>query len=321
MKINEELRDKIVKLYSLGEFQKVIDEVQDFSDPVPVFFKLQSYIALNDFQNAYTLYLAYRDDLEDYNLQLSAKLYFFLLLKLKKSTKVLSDEIEHFKCRPYVNQETEEFLVNLDSFIFALKDSIQNESEEASEELDAEQIISMFKSNDPEMILMAINYAFTNEKIKRLDLSNNVIEILDNKNEQNLAYWLLFEYLIWNHVDRNFVVKISDNYLTLNPSQLLIKKNTQARLINKIVEFIATHEKDISIRNYVVSTIDKGSYFLAPDYLTNEDELYSYVFACYRYVFKLFNMMKNDDSLFEYFKIHSNKNKSDKYYKILFQVR
>lgn len=319
--MSKEFDHKIIDLYSNCEFEKVIEEIKDLSDPILVFFKLKSYIALNDYQNAFSTYLSCREELENYDLQESGKMYFYILVKLNKPNKFIFDEIEYFKCRPYVNQETEEFLVNLDSFVFALKDSINEEKDDSNLELSVEQILNMFKSHDPEIVLTAINYAFTNERTKRLDLANNVIGILENKTEQNITYWLLFEFLIWNNVDYNFIVKISDNYLTLNPSKLLVKKSTQAHLIDKIVDFIENNEKDISIKNYVISVIDKGSYFLAPDYITNDDELNSYIFACYRYVFKLFNMSKNEDSLFDYFKIRSNKTKADKYYKILFQVR
>lgn len=318
--MNEDYLEKIIKLFSTGKYKEVIKETDNDFKPEIVLLRMKSYIAIGEYETAYNLYLLTREDLEDFNLIESAQLYFYLLVELKKPIRVFIDEIEHFKCKPYVNQETEEFLIKLDEFILNLRDSLNN-SEEDDQNYSVEDILEMFNSNSPEIVLAATNYAFTNERFKQIDLASNVIEILENREEQNLTYWMLFEFLIWNQVDRNFLVKIGDNYLTINPSKLLVKKNIQTNLINEKVDFIDNNEKDISIRDYVIPIIDQGSYFLAPDYLTTEDEINSYIFAVYRYVFKLFNITENEDSLFEYFKIHSNKNKSDKYYKILLLVR
>ncbi|MBQ9266302.1 MAG: hypothetical protein IJ186_04495 [Bacilli bacterium] len=318
--MNEEYLDKITKLFANGKYKEVIDNTQNDFNPEIVFLRMKSYIALNEYENAYNLYLLSREQLEDYDLIKAGKLYIYLLIELKKPLSLLINEIEHFKCRPYVNQETEEFLITLDQFILELKDSLDYNSENFID-YPVEEILEMFKSKSAEIVLQATNYAFTNERFKQIDLTQNVIEILNEKNDYDLTYWILFEFLIWNQVDQNFLVKIGENYFTLNPSKLLYKKNVQAQLINEKVEFIQNHEKDMTIMGYVVPIIDQGSYFLAPDYLSNEDEANSYIFAVYRYVFKLFNITENEDTLFEYFKIHSNKNKSDKYYKILLLVR
>ncbi len=319
--MNEEYLEKIIRLYSNGKYREVIRETDNDFRPEIVLLRMKSYIAVEEYENAYNLYLLTREDLENFNLIEAAQLYFYILIKLKKSIKILIDEIEHFKCKPYVNQETEEFLISLDEFIINLRDSLNNENEEDDPNYTVDEVLEMLNSNSPEIVLAATNYAFTNERFKQLDLASNVIEILDSRHEQTLTYWMLFEFLIWNQVDRNFLVRIGENYLTLNPSKLLVKKSTQLKLINEKVDFIDNHEKDISIRDYVIPIIDQGSYFLAPDYLTTEDEINSYIFAVYRYVFKLFNMSENEDSLYEYFKVHSNKDKSDKYYKILLLVR
>lgn len=308
----------LLELYKQGKYEEVVKNAISVNDFNAIFLLLRSYIVLKCYQNALNAYLTYRDYLENNNLVESIKIYLYLLIKLNAKTSKISQEIEYFRGKKYVNQETEEFLCRLEDYIDELK-----KDSEVKEYFSINEIIDLLKSNDENKVASALNELVSNKSYEEVNLPLIISGILKDKCEIDCIYGMLLDYLIFVDYNDTFLCKNGNNYYQINPHQMIIEKNNQNILIRNALNFIYAHEKNVTLLNLVSIYFLKGSYLLAPNFLTNNFECSSYAIAVYEYVNSMLGLEKNNlenSETYLYFLDKSNIELIDNYHSILMKL-
>lgn len=308
----------LLELYKQGKYEEVIKSAISINDFNAIFLLLRSYIVLKCYQNALNAYLTYRDYLENNNLVESIKIYLYLLIKLNTRSSKISDEIEYFRGKKYVNQETEEFLCKLEDYVDELK-----KDNETKEYFSNEEIITLLKSNDENKVASALNELVSNKSYEEINLPLIISGILKDKCELDCVYGMLLDYLIFVDYNDTFLCKSGNNYYQINPHNMVIEKNEQNNLIREAMNFIYAHEKNVTLLNLVSIYFLKGSYLLAPNFLKNSIECASYAVAIYEYVNTLLGLDKanlDNSETYLYFLDKSNIELVDNYHSILLKL-
>lgn len=299
---------ELLELYKNGKYQDVIDNAKGINDFNAVFLLLRSYIALNNFMEALKTYNEYREILENNNLIESMKVYLFLLVKTEASENKIQQEIEYFKDKNYVNQETEEFLCKLEKYVKMIQ-----ASEEPFEKYSIEEVIEMLKSDDEAVVFTALSELINDEKFKSINLSPTIEKILKDKCKMSLTYGMLLDFLVSNSYKCNLLFKKDGIYFNVDPSGLTKLSLEQTKLIHQALSHIQSNEKNISIGDFVIKAIIKTSYQLAPKYITTLRELSSYVCACYIMASDVFKVALDGDDVYDFYLNVSDKKIIDGY--------
>ena len=96
--------------------------------------------------------------------------------------------------------------------------------------------------------------------------------------------------------------------------------NNQNRLLRDGLNFLYSHEKNITFLNLVSNYLVKGSYLLAPNFLNNNIECASYICSVYEYVNELLGQNKSNLlnlETYQYFLEKSNIELIENYHLIL----
>lgn len=287
---------ELLELYKNGKYQEVIDHAESINDFNAVFLLLRSYIALNKFYDALQTYNKYREVLESNNLIESIKVYLFLLVKTEASEAKLEKEVEYFKDKNYINQETEEFLCKLEEYIKQVKNDNKN-----FEKYSIEEVIEMLKSDDETVVFSALSELINDDKFKSINLLPTIENILKEKCVMNLTYGMLLDFLVSNSYRCNLFFKKDGVYFNIDPSTLTKQNLEQAKLVHQALSHIQSNEKNISIGDFVLKILVKSSYQLAPNYIKNLRELSSFVCAAYYYASEVFKIGLDGDAVYEFY--------------------
>ena len=133
-------------------------------------------------------------------------------------------------------------------------------------------------------------------------------------------YGMLLDYLIYVDYNSPLLCKNANNYYRINPHNLVIFKNNQNRLLRDGLNFLYSHEKNVTFLNLVSNYLVKGSYLLAPNFLNNNIECASYICSVYEYVNKLLGQNKSNLlnlETYQYFLEKSNIELIENYHLIL----
>lgn len=306
---------ELLELYKNGKYEEVIKEAENINDFNAIFLLLRSYIALNRDFEAIDAYQKFRESLESHNLIESIKIYLYLLVRTGADKYKMQKEIDYFRDKNYVNQETEEFLCKLDEYVEEIK-----ESEKTLEKYTVEEVIEMLKSNDEHIVFAALNEIIRDEKYRSINLMPTIAEILNEKAYMSITYGMLLDFLVTNRFDCSLLFKNNGHYFKINPSELADLSIEQAKLVNQALAQIQSNEKNISIGNYVIKIIIKATYFLAPRYISNITEMASFVCAIYQMACSTFKVNLSDDKVLDFYINLADKHYVEEYYNYIIKL-
>lgn len=294
---------ELLELFKNGKYEEVISHVEEINDYNAIFLLLRSYIALNKYFDAIKTYQKFREVLENNNLIESIKVYLYLLVETGADDTRLQKEIDYFQDKNYVNQETEEFLCELNKYIEAIKDN-----RKTFEKYSIEEVIEMLKSDDEHLVFAALSEIIHDDKYRKIDLMPTIAKILEERNVMDITYGMLLDTLVVNKYSCSLMFKNNGHYYKINPSDYSELNLKQDKLLSQALSHIQSNEKNISIGEFVMKTMVKYSYQLAPKYLTNISELSSFVVACYRLASLIFKVTLNDDQVLSFYSELMDKN-------------
>lgn len=305
----------LLELFKEGKYEDVIKNAILVDDFNAIFLLIRSYIILKNYRSALNTFLTYRDYLESNNFIESIKIYLYLLVKLNAKNSKINEVIDFYRGKQYINQETEEFLCSLEDYVNELK-----KNNEVKEKYSFEEILASLKSNDANKVASALNELVSNSNYQEVNLPLIIYGILKDRCEMDPIYGMLLDYLIYVDYNSPLLCKNANNYYRINPHNLVIFKNNQNRLLRDGLNFLYSHEKNVTFLNLVSNYLVKGSYLLAPNFLNNNIECASYICSVYEYVNKLLGQNKSNLlnlETYQYFLEKSNIELIENYHLIL----
>ena len=306
---------ELLELYKNGKYQEVIDNAKKINDYNAVFLLLRSYIALDMFKEALENYYKYRELLENNNLIESMKIYLFLLVKMDVGRVKIDQEIDYFKDKNYVNQETEEFLCKLDLYVENIR-----RIESVHDKYSTEEVIEMLKSDDENVVFSGLGELLSDEKYNLINFFPIIEKILQEKCNFNFIYGLLLSFLISKNYKCKLLFKKNGAYYNFDPSEFTKRSIEQDKLIQQAVSHIQCNEKNITIGDFVIRTIIRSSYLLVPNFITTLREIASYVCASYVLASEAFKVSLEGDTVYDFYLNIADKKSIDGYRDFLKKV-
>jgi len=261
------MSEKIKDYFEKGNFASVIKETLGSADPEDLLFRVLSLEALYKYDDALLQYYKSRNLVENWDLISSCKALLFLLVYFKKETE-LTMEVEHFKDFPYINQETEEFMKNIDKYVQHLKEYFNENNKDSAQNL-ADIKETLYNGNKEEQ-LYAIKkiYDLESQGISCLGI---VSEYLKKKTVFDTNYALLLDYAIFAKLPDKIFFKKQDKYFSIIPAEYNTYLREMSEKLNDKIRYMSMTEKNISIVRYISVLARPTFIYLLPDKITVED--------------------------------------------------
>ena len=261
------MSEKIKDYFEKGNFASVIKETLGSTDPEDLLFRVLSLEALHKYDDALLQYYKSRNLVENWDLISSCKALLFLLVYFKKETE-LTMEIEHFKDFPYINQETEEFMKNIDKYVQHLKEYFNENNQDSAQNL-ADIKETLYNGNKEEQ-LYAIKkiYDLESQGISCLGI---VSDYLRKKTIFDTNYALLLDYAIFAKLPDKIFFKKQEKYFSIIPAEYNTYLREMSEKLNDKIRYMSMTEKNISIARYISVLARPTFIYLLPDKITVED--------------------------------------------------
>ena len=252
------------KLLDEGKFNDVLFECINKDAPDSIVLVIESYLGLKDFEKALKYFQKYRLTLEKDSISKSCDIC-LTLYGINKKFDLMEQEADYYKNLPYRNQETEEYLRDLDNRILIIKNNITNLDNGANNDYKN----NLITSNNPKIVADALKQLFANEKEKVA--LNYIYESLKKRDIFNMSYVILLDILISKERDKILSVKKDDKYYTFSPKSLKEKYSLCFMLLEAINKRIRMNEKNISVSSISTKIIYYVFFFFFPSYFNKED--------------------------------------------------
>lgn len=286
--MNSEAEKKFLKRDFIG----FLNDTSNTKNPDLILYRIIAYQALDKFEEAYKEYIKNRIIVEKKSLISSCKLFFILLFELKKTDNLIA-EIEHFKDAPYVNQETEEFMQNLDKYVNDLKE-YYNYHDDLT--FDEDELYRFFCSKNIDEQFYAIS-KLNNLANKGIVCTQIIINFFNNFPNYTLMHGMLIEYLVNTQCGLTVNFKKGSKYYSIryeDYSSYFFKFKSEFGLL--IDEFSKT-EKNMSVIHYVLSVYLLLFLYIFPLQI-NEKDYDNFLAAMIKRSGQIYQINLNEDEFY-----------------------
>lgn|SRR5574344_134243 len=261
------MSEKIKDYFQKGDFVNVIKETSSSNDAEDLLFRILSFEALYKYDDALAEYYKNRSLVENWDLISSCKALVFLLVYFKKDNE-LTLEIEHFRDFPYINQETEEFMKNLDNYIIHLKEYFSESKEDVSENLTNIKETLFNGNKDEQLYAIKKIYDLESQGISCLGV---VSEYLKTKTNFDTNYSLLLDYAIFAKLPDKLIFKKQGKYFSIVPADYTSYLKVLSEELNNKIKYMNMTEKNVSIIRYISVLARPTFIYVLPEKLRTED--------------------------------------------------
>jgi hypothetical protein len=259
--------------YTQEEIDKYIEDNCNSSDPETVYdnfiFRMHSE---RYFNSAYKYYKDNQNTIDNFDLKDASYSFLLLLVTLKKDDEAL-DLVSYYQNLPYVNQETEEQLRDLNHIVLNMikqRDYVVNEKNIKT--------VDYYK----EKLGNAKNHAEITELVseiaKNFDFftADEVLEIFEfaydkhQNNEKNASYFVFI--LIIYKSKKNVVLSKDGKVYSFIPIDKTEENNISMKVVNDVANDIRMSEKNMTVSSISRSYTDTIGFYIVPEFLTEKDK-------------------------------------------------
>ncbi len=237
----------VAELYEKEQFEEIIDTYKDSKKYEEILYVLSSFLALNNIGGAYELYKKRIDVLEKTNF-LAAMNYLLLIIALLNNPEIAKREFDRIKSLPYISQEVEEFIQDLDQNYEKIKAATIESSETNY------NYIEELNSDKVERVLGAISYIHENFKDQINSYGVVFYEAFSRRENYDLAKNFLLLELLSIGFDKEISFFKNGKFYYLNPKEYQQSYNNYEKEVDSIIKFVKKTEK-------VTNLIDDITYY------------------------------------------------------------
>lgn len=285
----------IAELYEKEKFEEIIETFKDSKKYEEILYVLSSFLALNNIGGAYEVYQQKAKILEKTNF-LAAMNYLLLILALLNNEELTKREFDRIKSLPYISQEVEEFIQDLDKNFEKIKAATIEISETNYNYIDE------LNSDKVERVLEAIRYIHENFKDKINSYGVVFYEAFAKRENFDLAKNFLLLELLATGFDRDISFFKNGKFYYINPKEYQKQYNEYEMLVDNFIKFVKKTEK-------VTNLIDDITYYFVsfindqiPTFYTQED-LETILYLSVRKAYQNVNSDMSDDEVVKKLKI------------------
>jgi len=278
---------------SQEEINKFIEDNHNSSDPEVVFvnfiFRIRSSLY---HESAYKYYKDNHLTIENFDLINGSFIFLNLLIFLKKDDEAI-DMVPYYQNLPYVNQETEEYLRNLNHVVMdliKLRDKPNNETKKYDVEYYKNAFLKAQKLEEVNKLVAELVSRYDDLKLPEcLEIFNFAFE---NKQNDPMICSLLVFFLILLESEKNIVFSMNGKIYSFAPKDKKEEINLTIKVIKEAADYIRKSEKNMTVSSISREFTEYSAQFFFPDYLTLDD-LDNFIAA----VLKLANDLAGEDYL------------------------
>jgi|GEM_PF-2371405 hypothetical protein len=261
------MSEKIKNFFQKGDYENVLKETTFSDDAEDLLFRILSFEALCKYKDALQEYYKSRNLVENWDLVSSCKALMFLLVYFKKDDE-LKKELEHFRDFPYINQETEEFMRNLDDYIVHLKQYFNESNKDSAQNLQDIKDALFSGNNDEQLYAIKKIYDLESQGISCLSI---VSDYLKSTSKFDTNYALLLDYAIFAKLPDKILFRKKDKYYSIIPEEYTTYLKVLSQKLNEKVSYMNMTEKNISIVRYISVLARPTFIYMLPEKMTTED--------------------------------------------------
>lgn len=288
----------IAEMFEKQEFEEIIEDFKNSNKYEEILYVLSSYISLNNVGAAYELYKKKEKIIEKENF-ISSMNYLFLILALLNNDDLVKREFSRIKSLPYISQEVEEFLRDLDSNYQKIKSAtIEDNSSNYN-------FIDELNGEKDENVIGAIKYIHENYKDQLAGYGVLFYEAFIKREKFDLAKNFLLLELLEIGFDKEISFFKNGKFYYINPKEYQKRYLEYERMIDDFIKYIRKNEK-------ITNLIDDIIYYFV-SFLNNEiptffkkEELETILYLAIRKSYQNINANFNDDLLVKELKIDEN---------------
>ena len=288
----------IAEMFEKQEFEEIIENFKNSNKYEEILYVLSSYISLNNVGAAYELYKKKEKIIEKENF-ISSMNYLFLILALLNNDDLVKREFSRIKSLPYISQEVEEFLRDLDSNYQKIKSAtIEDNSSNYN-------FIDELNGEKDENVIGAIKYIHENYKDQLAGYGVLFYEAFIKREKFDLAKNFLLLELLEIGFDKEISFFKNGKFYYINPKEYQKRYLEYERMIDDFIKYIRKNEK-------ITNLIDDIIYYFV-SFLNNEiptffkkEELETILYLAIRKSYQNINADFNDDLLVKELKIDEN---------------
>lgn len=288
----------IAEMFEKQEFEEIIENFKNSNKYEEILYVLSSYISLNNVGAAYELYKKKEKIIEKENF-ISSMNYLFLILALLNNDDLVKREFSRIKSLPYISQEVEEFLRDLDSNYQKIKSAtIEDNSSNYN-------FIDELNGEKDENVIGAIKYIHETYKDQLAGYGVLFYEAFIKREKFDLAKNFLLLELLEIGFNKEISFFKNGKFYYINPKEYQKRYLEYERMIDDFIKYIRKNEK-------ITNLIDDIIYYFV-SFLNNEiptffkkEELETILYLAIRKSYQNINADFNDDLLVKELKIDEN---------------
>ncbi len=201
--------DNLKTLMDKRQYDLVIKLTEIADEPNALFYRISALLAVGKTEDALNSITSNQKILESH-MSLLIKTHVEILCLLTRFDEAYAI-LEYYKNRPYVSQEVEELLRDMPQMI-----RLEERKHSSMRFIKDEELIKKLESDDPDVILMAIDIVRERDINKFLDYIQNIMVKFPKQSIRSLALLLLVQ----KKVDRSFSFNHIGEMIKVNPSEL-----------------------------------------------------------------------------------------------------
>jgi len=261
------MSEKIKDFFQKGDYENVLKETTFSDDAEDLLYRVLSFEALCKYKDALQEYYKSRNLVENWDLISSCKALMFLLVYFRKDEE-LKRELEYFRDFPYINQETEEFMQNLDNYVIHLKQYFNDSNKNPTQGFEDIRDALFSDSNDEKLYAIKKIYDLKTQGISCLSI---VSDYLKSTTNFNTYYALLLGYAILANLPDKILFRKQDKYYSIIPEEYNSYLKELTLKLNEKISYMNMTEKNISIVRYISILVKPTFIYMLPDKIANED--------------------------------------------------
>ena len=288
----------IATMFDKQEFEEIIENFKNSLKYEDLLYVLSSYISLNNVGGAYEFYKKREKILEKTDF-LASMNYLLLILALLNNNELVKREFERIKSIPYISQEVEEFIHDLDENYKKIKATTEENSSTNY------NFIEELNSENCDDVIGAIKYIHENFKDKINSYGVVFYEAFTKRENFDLAKNFLLLELLETGLDKDISFFKNGKFYYINPKEYQVQYLTYEKKIDEMIKFVKRNEK-------VTNLIDDISYYFIsflnneiPTFFNNE-QLETILYLAIRKAYMNISADINEDSIVKELKIDEN---------------
>ncbi len=296
-----------------NNYEDILKVINDYQLNESDIFYLINYFSCNGkLEFALKLFEQYRDKLEHFNYLNSIVSHLTILISLKdyEELKLVKEE---YLSAPYISQEVEEFLKNIDKTIQSIMKAFETVDVINNEDIDINNVKKLLDDKNPDNVLYGL---FLEEKIKKdgINLDEYVKNLCQKSTNFSLKNAYLINFLLENKIAASITIEKMGTIITFNTNEYFNSYSDAKKRLYKKINEINGIAKEVGIYNVFVGICTKTFLFVIPEYLESFDAD-TFLRANYEIILSMYQNDGFDDPIINYLSI--NDKLYQKYYDLV----